>query len=76
MDEFGRQDGSEGQQEVQPTMHEEQKKQAPPTSAPKFHPPDKLRVAPFADILPIQDQLQEKGATDEVSGGCCKCIIM
>jgi len=78
MDEFGRQDGSEEQHEVQPTVHEEQKKQLPlpSPSPPRFHPPDKLRVAPFADMLPKQDKSQEKGGTDEVSGGCCKCIIM
>ena len=72
MDEFGQrspsdQDGS-GQQEkppevVPPTTHEVQK--------PRFD----HRVAPFADsdILPPSHSQSEE---EEVSGGCCKCIIM
>lgn len=81
MDEFGQrpptdQDGS-GQQEkppdvVPPTLHEVQK---PPSTSPA--PRFDHRVAPFAvsDMLP-QHQKSHSQSEKEVSGGCCKCIIM
>jgi len=82
MDEFGQRSPTDqdesGQQEkppdvIPPTMREVQK----PTSispTPRFD----LRVAPFADsnsdMLPQHQQSQSE--KEEVSGGCCKCIIM
>jgi hypothetical protein len=82
MDEFGQRSPSDqdesGQQEkpsdvVPPTIHEVQK---PPSSTPaaRFD----HRVAPFADsdMLPQHQQSQSQSEKEEVSGGCCKCIIM
>ena len=83
MDEFGQrspsdQDGSGQQQKpavvVPPTMHEAQKPLSTTSSpASRFD----HRVAPFADpdMLPQHQQSQSQ-SEKEVSGGCCKCIIM
>ena len=83
MDEFGRrspsdQDGNEQQQKppdmVPPTKHEVQK---PISSSTPPVPRFDHRVAPFADsdMLPQHQQLHSP-SEKEVSGGCCKCIIM
>ena len=81
MDEFGRPDGSGQKQEPSDTVptDKEQDQQPPPTSSARlarFHQPDKQLVAPFADMLPRQQQPPEKVGIEEVSGGCCKCTIM
>jgi hypothetical protein len=83
MDEFGQrspidQDES-GQQEkppdvVPPISMREVQKLTSISPAPRFD----LRVSPFAnsdsDKLPQHKQSQSE--KEEVSGGCCKCIIM
>ena len=83
MDEFGQQspsdqDNKSGQQEKPPdvvptTMHDAQTPPSSTTAARFDH-----RVAPFADsdMLPQHQQSQSQSEKEEVSGGCCKCIIM